>query len=211
MSVFDALISSRTRIQILMHLFLDPSRQAYLRQLARDFSIAPSQVGDELHQLRDAGLLIEERQGKQVLFRANSRHPLFPELSSMVRKALGTDRILESIVSRLGNLERAVLLDDYAEGRDSGLVDLLLIGNIDQHSLADLVAKTERYVKRKIRVLVLTRHEYAGLLPTLSQRPQLTIWVAPGDANADTDGPRETPVGIALQEPGQQVEEAPSA
>jgi hypothetical protein len=55
-------------------------------------------------------------------------------------------------------------------------MDLLLVGNIDEYHLNDLSRKTERYIKRKIRSLVLTREEYENLKPKLEARPKLLIW-----------------------------------
>ena len=94
----------------------------------------------------------------------------------MVQKALGMDRILDSILERLGNLEEAYLIDDYAEGKDTGIIDLVLVGNIDQENLIDLVHKTERYIDRKIRTLVLTTGEWAKMQPSLIKRPLLRLW-----------------------------------
>ena len=94
----------------------------------------------------------------------------------MMHKSLGMDRILDSIIDRLGDLEQAYLLDDYAEGRDTGIVDLLLIGHIDSSNLADLVAKTERYIGRKIRTLCLTQDEYDEMAAQLGKRPKLLLW-----------------------------------
>ncbi|RCX33452.1 winged helix-turn-helix domain-containing protein [Thioalbus denitrificans] len=178
-SLLSSLITSKTRVRILMRLFLNPDGQAYLRELAEEFAISPSQVKDELDQLSQAGLLVSAKQGRQVNFRANRAHPLFPELHSMVQKALGMDRILESIVQRLGRLERAFLLDDYAVGRDSGIIDLGLVGEIDHANLADLTAKTERYIGRKIRTLVLSGEDFERLQPVLERRPMLNLWESP--------------------------------
>jgi DNA-binding transcriptional ArsR family regulator len=177
-SIFSGLITSKTRVRILMGLFMNPERRAYLRELASELAASPGQVKGELENLAEAGLLASERQGRQLYFRANTQHPLFPELHSMVRKALGMDRILDSIVERLGDLDAAFVLDDYAEGKDSGIIDLLLVGNPDERNLADLVRKTERYVERKIRTLVLTRDEYDRLKARLAARPQLPLWAA---------------------------------
>jgi hypothetical protein len=63
-----------------------------------------------------------------------------------------------------------------AVGRDTGIVDLLLVGNIDLKHLADLSNKTERYIKRKIRLLVFTAEDFAKFLPSLRERPQILIW-----------------------------------
>ena len=159
-----------------MRLFLNPSRQAYLRELAKEFDASPSQVKDELDQLSSSALVTSEKLGRQINYRANTKHPLFPELNSMVKKALGMDRILESIVTRLGNLELAFLMDDYAEGKDSGIIDLGLVGEIDEDNLSDLVKKSERYLERKIRTLVLSRQEYQQMEDVLHQRPFMRLW-----------------------------------
>ena len=177
-TVFSGLITSKLRVRVLMRLFLNPDRQAYLRELASEFDASRGQVQEELRNLSEAKLLVSRRNGRQVLYRANDEHPLFPELQSMVRKALGMDHILDSIVRRLGNLEEAFLLDDYAEGKDTGIIDLLLIGSIDRRNLADLVGKAERYVGRRIRTLVMSPEEYGRLAPSLSRRPRLLLWRA---------------------------------
>jgi hypothetical protein len=173
---FAGLITSKTRIQILMRLFLNPARTAYLRELAAECQAAPSQIKDELSQLAASGLLTAEKNGRQIDYQANRAHPLFPELHSMVKKALGMDHILESILSRLGRLELAFLMDDYAQGKDTGIIDLGLVGNIDTSNLQDMIKKTERYIGRKIRTLVLSQNEYKNLQERLIQRPHMIIW-----------------------------------
>ena len=175
-SIFTGLITSKMRIRILMRLFLDPAQQAYLRELAQEFGASPSQVRGELRRLHEAGLITQRKSGRQLFYRANTGHALFPELQSIVRKSLGMDRILDSIVERLGNLDRAVLLDDYAEGKDTGIIDLVLVGQVNRGNLADIVAKTERYINRKIRTLVLSTEEYTRLRATLEKRPHFLLW-----------------------------------
>jgi hypothetical protein len=96
----------------------------------------------------------------------------------MVSKAMGIDQVIDSIVTRLGDLEKAYLIDDYAEGKDTGIVDLLLVGNIDQYHLNDLSRKTERYIKRKIRSLVLTNEEFTEFSQNLKEKPRILIWEA---------------------------------
>ena len=175
-SLLQGLITSKTRIRILMRLFLNPSQHAYLRELSGEFNLSPSQIGEELKQLNRAGLLKKTKNGRQINYQANSKHPLFPELHSMVKKTLDMDLILDSIIRRLGNLELAFLVDDYAQGKDTGIIDLLLVGNISKGNLIDLTQKTERYTNRKIRTLVLTNAEYKKMGPALGKRPQLLLW-----------------------------------
>jgi hypothetical protein len=99
----------------------------------------------------------------------------------MVAKVMGLDQVMESILTRLGDLEKAYLIDDYAEGKDTGIIDLVLVGNIDQYHLNDLSRKTERYIKRKIRSLILTREEFKAFQPKLENRAILPVWERQGD------------------------------
>jgi hypothetical protein len=177
-SLFTGLIASKTRIKLLIRFFFNPEIKSYLRELAKEFNISTNSVRKELNQLKKTNLLQSEKNGRQVIYKANQGHPLFPELKSMVGKVMGIDQVIDGIVGRLGDLERAYLIDDYAEGKDSGIIDLLLVGNIDQYHLNDLSRKTERYIKRKIRSLVLTKDEFSNFQERLQDRPILLIWEA---------------------------------
>jgi len=157
---------------------MNPGTRSYLRELAKEFNVSTNSVREELNQLTKTELLKTQKNGRQIYYRANESHPLFPELKSMVSKVMGIDQVIDGIVNRLGDLEYAYLIDDYAEGKDSGIIDLVLVGNIDQNQLADLSRKTERYIKRKIRSLVLSRDEFKEFEPKLTQRPQVLLWKA---------------------------------
>jgi hypothetical protein len=177
-NLFAGLISSKTRIKLLIRLFFNPKTSSYLRELAKEFGVSTNAVREELNQLTKTNLLKSEKNGRNVYYMANQDHPLFPELRSMVSKVIGLDQVIEGIVNRLGDLEQAYLIGDYAEGKDTGIIDLLLVGDINQHHLTDLSIKTERYIKRKIRALVLTREEFDELLPRLGNRSRVLIWEA---------------------------------
>jgi hypothetical protein len=138
-------------------------------------------VREELNQLKKTNLVKSQKNGRHVYYTANPDHPLFPELKSMVSKVMGVDQVIDSIVKRLGDVEKAYLIDDYAEGKDSGIIDLLLVGEINEYHLNDLSRKTERYIKRKIRSLVLTPEEFNEFVPTMKARPWILIWEARKD------------------------------
>jgi len=175
-SLFAGLISSKTRIKLLIRFFFNPKTRSYLRELAKEFDLSTNAVREELNQLTETKLLKSQKNGRQVYYMANQEHPLFPELKSMVGKVMGMDQVIDGIVNRLGDLERAYLIGDYAEGKDTGIIDLLLIGSIDQYHLNDLLRKTERYINRKIRTLVLSREEYSGFREKMKDQAHLLIW-----------------------------------
>ena len=175
-NLLSGLIASKTRIKLLMRLFFNPKARSYLRELAKEFNVSTNAVREELNQLKNTDLLKSEKNGRQIYYMANTEHALFPELKSMVSKVMGIDQVIDSIITRLGNLEKAYLVDDYAEGKDTGIIDILLVGDINEYHLNDLSRKTEQYINRKIRPLVLSHKEYDNLLPELKKRPQILIW-----------------------------------
>jgi hypothetical protein len=177
-NLFTGLIGSKTRIKILTRFFFNPQTRSYLRELANEFNVSTNSVRAELNQLTKSRLLTYEKNGRSVFYRANQNHPLFPELESMVRKVMGIDQVLDGVVNLLGDLERAYIIDDYAEGKDTGIIDLLLIGAINQNYLNTLIKTTESYINRKIRSLVLNQEEYKKLFPELEKRPLLLVWEA---------------------------------
>ena len=175
-NLLSGLISSKTRIKLLIRLFFNPATRAYLRELAKEFDVSTNAVREELNQLKQTKLLKTQKSGRQIYYMANTEHSLFPELKSMVSKVMGIDQVIDGIVNRLGDLERAYLTGDYAEGKDTGIIDLVLVGKIDEYHLNDLSRKTERYIKRKIRSLVLSQKEYTDMLPNLKNKSLILIW-----------------------------------
>ena len=174
--LFAGIVTSKIRIKLLIKFFFNPDIRSYLRGLSSEFNVSTNSVRQELNQLTKAKLLQSEKKGRQVFYSANKTHPLFTELISIARKTMGVDKVIEGIVNRLGDLESAYLIDDYAEGKDTGVIDLLLVGKIDHYHLNDLSIKTERHLKRKIRSLVLTKAEFKIFLPKLKKRQHILIW-----------------------------------
>jgi predicted nucleotidyltransferase len=157
---------------------LNSESSSYLRELAKEFNISSNAVREELNQLTKTNLLKSNKSGRQIYYKANKDHPLFPEIRSIVRKVMGIDQVIEGVLIRLGDLKTAYLIGDYAEGKDTGIIDLLLVGNIDQYHLNDLSRKTEKYIKRKIRTLILSDDEINEFRLRLNARPHILIWDA---------------------------------
>jgi len=192
-NLLSGLISSKTRVKLLMRFFLNPQTRSYLRELAKEFDVSTNAVREELNLLTRTHLLKSERSGRQVFYMANTEHSLFPELRSMMQKVMGIDQVIDGIVNRIGKLERAYLIDDYAAGKDTGIIDVLLVGDIDQYHLNDLTRKTEGYVKRKIRTLVISIGDINQLNALLKDRPHISIWKANHDNVKEDQGSTATP------------------
>lgn len=153
--MLESLITSKTRIKLLLKFFLNINNQGYLRSLEQEFNESTNGIRQELNRFENAGLLITESDGNKKLYRANTKHPLFQDLNSIIRKFIGVEELLERVVDRLGNVQRVYLEGQIALGLESDIIDLIIIGNsIDRNFLSSLVEKAEPIVARKIRYIV---------------------------------------------------------
>jgi hypothetical protein len=162
--MIEALITSKTRVRLLVKFFLNPATSAYLRELSDEFGESTNGIRVELNRMAKAGILETEPKGKTVLYRAKQTHPLYKEISGLVAKYMGLDKIVEDIVGKLGKLESAYITGDYAKGKDTGIVDLVLVGDIDKSYLILLIEKAEKLINRKIRFLALMPEEAEQIL-----------------------------------------------
>lgn len=177
--MLDSLITSKTRIKLLLKFFSNKHSTAYLRGLAEEFGESTNSVRHELNNLTEAGYLQSRENGRTIEYNANTNHPLYPELKTLVHKYLGLDKIVENVIKKLGVVKMAFVTGDYALGKDTGIIDLVLVGEINENNLQQLIEKAEAMIKRKIRSLVLTMNEYKALRKTLNAEKALWLWAEP--------------------------------
>lgn len=173
--MLDSLITSKTRIKLLLKFFSNTSNAAYLRALAEEFGESTNAVRVELNRLTEAGLLQSEAAGNTVLYKANVSNPIFSEVKKIVAKYLGFDQIVETVLGRLGNLELAVVVGDYARGNDSGIIDLRLVGQIDLDYLSLMIPKAEALINRKIRYSI-QLPDAVGMGYDFENEPHIVLW-----------------------------------
>ena len=89
------------------------------------------------------------------------------------------------MVNNLGNVEAAFITGDYAKGKDSGIIDLVIVGKINKPYLNELVILAEENINRKIRTLVLDQKEFSNLQSTLKPEKALFLWNNPDKSIAE--------------------------
>jgi hypothetical protein len=194
--MLEALISSKTRIKLLLKFFVNSNNIGYLRGLEAEFGESSNAIRQELNRLEEAGLLLSFADGNKKFFQANTMHPLFQEIHTILLKHLGLDQIIERVINRLGNVEEVYLAGSFARGLDSQIIDLILVGDVDKNYLMELVEKAEKVVKRKIRYLLFSPSETASIpWASFGERP-LLLWAslppAPSEGGGDEKSPRNT-------------------
>lgn len=96
--------------------------------MAQEFGESTNAIRKELNHLSKVSYLFNTKTNNKVIYLANSKHPLFPSLQKNVRQHLGLEIIAEQIIERMGKVDTISLIGDYAEGIDSGIIEIVVCG-----------------------------------------------------------------------------------
>ena len=158
--MIEALISSKTRIKLLLKFFLNSSNKSYLRGLESEFGDSTNGIRLELNKLEEAGLLTTKLNGKKKYFQADTNHPLFNDIHNILLKFTGLEKVIEKVIENLGELQHVFLVGRLAKGLSGDVIDLVFVGNIDKNYLFDVVQKVEANLDKKIRFVSYLDSEY---------------------------------------------------
>ena len=172
--MLDTLVSSKTKIKLLLKFFLNSNNTAYLRNLETEFGESTNALRIELNKFEESGLLNSYSESNKKIFKANTKHPLYPEINSIVRKYIGIDKIIDSIVSRLGEPDHVWLVGNLARGLNSDTIELKISGKVDKDYLEELVQKVERTITKKLKIELLS--EVEALIINNKLEPSLLLW-----------------------------------
>src|SRR5690606_49667 len=163
--MLDSLITSKTRLRLLVKFFINAANQGHMRGLAEEFNESTNAIRKELNNLSEAGYLEKQTVRNRIAYRANTRHPLFASLQNIVHKYLGLDTIVSRILDRMGDVQQVMLMGDYAEGRDTGTIEVVIVGqSLNEAYLDQLVVKIEETIGRQIKFTLRNAPMKGGLV-----------------------------------------------
>ena len=152
------LITSKTRLRLLIKFFVSQANRGYLNGLVSEMGESSNAIRKELNHLHDAGYLNKVKNDNKIEYQANSRHPLYDVLRKVVLKHLGLEDIVETVLERMGNVIKIILVGDYAEGNDTGNIEVFLIGNdLNMNYISQLEDKIEKLIGRKVSFYLATK------------------------------------------------------
>ena len=134
--------------------FISQANRGYLNGLATEFKESTNSIRKELNHLSDAGYLEKYRDNNKIGYKANVNHPMFEILQKVVFKHLGLEDIVEHVLAQMGDVKEIHLISDYAKGLDTGLIEVLLIGDqLNTEYINKLEQKIEKLIERKVQFI----------------------------------------------------------
>ena len=163
--MLQTLITSKTRLRILVKFFINAANKAHLRGLADEMHESTNAIRKELNNLEEAGYLKKEAVQNRISYKANTNHPLYKTLKNIIFQHIGLDSIVEMVLDRMGEVKKVIVIGDYANGIDSGTIDVVVIGDeLNTEYIENLSLKIENEIKRKIQFFITQKYDGKGLL-----------------------------------------------
>jgi predicted nucleotidyltransferase len=171
----------RARRAILRELFSSPGERLHLRELERRTGVNAK------------GLLIAERSGNRVYYRANPACPLFAELAAVMAKAGSVAERLRAALAPLAErIELAYIYGSFARGdtEPDSDIDLMIVSDIKLTDMATPLAEAERELGREVNPTLYPPEEYRrrvrdedGFLAQVHCGPRVVL-IGDGDETA---------------------------
>lgn len=174
--MIETLISSKTRIKLLLKFFLNSKATSYLRGLESEFGDSSNAIRIELNRFEKAGMLTSFIRGNKKYFKANTIHPLYKDTHNLLLKYIGFDKIIDTVIERLGDVKKVYVTGAFAKGLDDHIIDLVIIGDVNSGYLAELVSKVEKHISRRIRYIVFKNDTDLGQEKQNMEENALLLW-----------------------------------
>lgn len=165
LTMLESLITSKTRLRILIKFFINVANNGHLRGLADEMHESTNAIRKELNNLTEAGYLNKETIQNRVNYKANNKHPLFTVLQKIIHQHIGLDSLVSIVLERMGDVTKIVVIGDYAKGNDTGTIDVVLVGeNLNSDYILKLASKIENEIRRKVNFIISPTFNESGLI-----------------------------------------------
>jgi len=157
------LISSKTRIEILKILALNPESAFNINELSRRTGFSLRGVEKELKNLLTGGILKREVSGNQHRYQLDLLCPIYKEIKAIITKTVGlAELVKQALIAVEKKIERAFIYGSFASGDygNESDVDLFVVTELSGLKLAELLGEVQNEIGRSINVSQFTADEF---------------------------------------------------
>jgi DNA-binding HxlR family transcriptional regulator len=163
--MLESLITSKTRLRILVKFFINAANNGHLRGLAEEMQESTNAIRKELNNLEEAGYLNKQAIQNRISYKANTKHPLYQTLKNIIFQHIGLDSIVEMVLDRMGEVKKIIVIGDYANGIDSGTIEVVVVGEeLNTEYIMSLSVKIENEINRKVQFFITPKYDGTGLV-----------------------------------------------
>jgi predicted nucleotidyltransferase len=162
MGLLAEILSSNIRAEIFRHLFGVSPQNLHLREIERRTGFAIGTVQQEIKKLQRFDIITRIKDGNRVYYKANTDHPLYPDIRNLVVKTSGLVDLVKEALSSETKIKIAFVFGSVARQEEKAIsdVDLMVIGDIGLRTLTGLLMDVSGKLGREINPHRLTESEF---------------------------------------------------
>ena len=162
MGILAEILSSNIRAEIFRNLFGVEKQILHLREIERRTGFAVGTVQQEIKKLLRLDIITRIKDGNRSYYKANTNHPLYPEIRNLVLKTNGLADLLKQALSAEPKIKIAFVFGSFArkEEKAASDVDLMIIGDVSLKKLTGLLMDVSEKMGREINPYRLTESEF---------------------------------------------------
>jgi predicted nucleotidyltransferase len=171
-NLLTEILSSKVRAELFRLLFDSHAPELHMREMERQSGLAIGTIQQDLKKLSALDLILSNRDGNRLYYRANPNHPLFNEIKNLVVKTTGAIPLLTNAFHSKEVVEQdisiAFIFGSIArnEEKSASDIDLMIIGNIGLRKISHLLSGMSERLGREINPHVLTPRDFKKKLST---------------------------------------------
>lgn len=179
------LFGSKTRIDLITKLVMNPDRTYYIRELAKETDIPYGMVYRELENLEELGIITRIKRGNLIFLQVNKKLPYIYDLRNIIMKTTGMLQTLKDALGEMAHIKYMLVFGSIAEGTDdiTSDIDLLIIGDADETSILKAINSIEHDTGREVNYILWAIDEFEEkvkennhLLIDISMKPITMLW-----------------------------------
>ncbi len=171
--MIEQLFGSKTRVKLLQLFYSNPNRSFYVREITRKIDEQINSVRRELANLLSTGIITSDTSNNKVYYEVDQKYDFYDPLQQIfgggpkpkkgtkaaTAKAAVAPSEESADLKALGNVEIAALLGQFTRDEISG-IDLLIVGNVNQHALTKYVTELEKQEGKELRYSIFSFEDF---------------------------------------------------
>lgn len=177
--MIEQLFGSKTRVKLLQLFYSNPNRSFYVREITRKIDEQINSVRRELANLLSIGIIASDTTNNRLYYEVNQTYEYYAPLKAIFGNGVSeSDEKVEKPaaavtkkpteapnperdkIKALGNVEVAIYTGQFTRDEASG-VDLLIVGDLNQHALQKFITELESQEGKEIRYTVMPLNEFS--------------------------------------------------
>lgn len=164
--MIEQLFGSKTRVKLLQLFYSNPNRSFYVREITRKIDEQINSVRRELSNLLSIGIIDSDNNNNKLYYEVNQKYDFYAPLAEIFGGAKTqvaakpiSDVDYKDELKPLGRVDLALYTGQFTRDESTG-IDVLFVGDINDHAMQKFIAELEKKEGKEIRYTSMSLEDF---------------------------------------------------